>query len=99
MIATSAEVPRAVADVDDENVELATEVPTPTAEEEAAGTIEVSALPVKAVKGLYYQASWGSDLSNMRQGEKVQATGDTLYLGVIKQQATQGFYKVTVSEQ
>ena len=79
--------------------ELSTEEPTPTAEEEAAGTTVVSALPVKAVKGLYYQASWGSDLSNMRQGEKVQATGDTLYLGVIKQQATQGFYKVTVSEQ
>ena len=88
-----------LAEVNDENVELATEAPTPTEEEVAAGTTVVSALPVKAVKGLYYQASWGSDLSNMRQGEKVQATGDTLYLGVIKQQATQGFYKVTVSEQ
>lgn len=88
-----------LADVNDENVELATAEPTPTEEEVAAGTTEVGALPVKAVKGLWYQASWGSNLSNMRQGEKVQATGDTLYLGVIKQQATQGFYKVTVSEQ
>ena len=35
----------------------------------------------------------------MTQGEKVQATGDTLYLGVIKQKGNKGFYKITVSEQ
>ena len=35
----------------------------------------------------------------MTQGEKVQATGDTLYLGVIKQKGGKGFYKITVSEQ
>lgn len=88
-----------LADMSDEKVELATTEPEPTAEETAAGNTEAGALPVKAVKGLYYQASWGSDLSNLRQGEKVQATGETIYLGVIKQRGTQGFYKVTVSEQ
>ena len=35
----------------------------------------------------------------MTQGEKVQATGDTLYLGVIKQKGNKGFYKITVSKQ
>ncbi len=88
-----------LADMSDEKVELATAEPEPTIEETAAGNTEAGALPVKAVKGLYYQASWGSDLSNLRQGEKVQATGETIYLGVIKQQGIQGFYKVTVSEQ
>jgi len=52
----------------------------------------------KAVKGLWYQASWWSDLNNMTQGAKVQATGDELYLGVIKQTGNSGFYKVSVSE-
>ena len=84
--------------VDKDKVVLSTEVPTPTAEETAAGNTDVGALPVKAVKGLYYQASWGDDLGNMRSGEKVQSTGDTLYLGVIKQKGDKGFYKLSVSE-
>ncbi len=58
----------------------------------------VGALPVKTYEGLYYQAAWGDDLDTMTQGEKVQATGDTLYLGVIKQKGSKGFYKITVSE-
>ena len=60
---------------------------------------EVGALPVAAVPGLYYQAAWGSDLGHLTPGAKVQAMTDTLYLGVIKQTGTSGFYKVTVSEQ
>ena len=59
----------------------------------------VGALPVAAVPGLYYQAAWGSDLGHLTPGAKVQAMTDTLYLGVIKQTGTSGFYKVTVSEQ
>ena len=59
----------------------------------------VGALPVKTYEGLYYQAAWGDDLGTMTQGEKVQATGDMLYLGVIKQKGGKGFYKITVSEQ
>ena len=65
----------------------------------AAGEGEsVGALPVKAVKGLWYQVSWGDGLQNMTQGEKVQATGDSLYLGVIKQTGASGFYRLSVSE-
>ena len=60
---------------------------------------EIGALPVAAVPGLYYQAAWGDSLDNLTTGAKVQATTDTLYLGVIKQTGTSGFYKVTVSEQ
>ena len=60
---------------------------------------EICALPVAAVPGLYYQAAWGDSLNNLTTGAKVQATTDTLYLGVIKQTGTSGFYKVTVSEQ
>lgn len=59
---------------------------------------EVGALPVAAVPGLYYQAAWGDSLDNLTTGAKVQATTDTLYLGVIKQTGTSGFYKVTVGE-
>lgn len=59
---------------------------------------EIGALPVAAVPGLYYQAAWGDSLDNLTTGAKVQATTDTLYLGVIKQTGTSGFYKVTVSE-
>ena len=33
----------------------------------------------------------------MTQGVKVQVTGHTLYLGVIKQTGTSGFYKLSVS--
>ena len=57
----------------------------------------VGTLPVKTVRGLWYQVSWGADLQNMTQGVKVQATGNTLYLGVIKQTGTSGFYKLSVS--
>ena len=66
--------------------------PQPAADE------EVGALPVKAYPGLYYQASWGDDLNSLTTGEKVQATGDSLYLGVIKQKGDKGFYKLSVSE-
>ena len=59
----------------------------------------VGALPIKTYPGLYYQAAWGDSLDNLTTGAKVQATTDTLYLGVIKQTGTSGFYKVTVSEQ
>ena len=58
----------------------------------------VGALPVKAYEGLYYQASWGDDLGNLVSGEKVRATGSSLYLGVIRQKGGKGFYKLTVSE-
>lgn len=68
--------------------------PTPKAE---AGE-EVGALPVKTYPGLFYQASWGDDLSGLTPGEKVQATGESLYLGVIKQTGDKGFYKVSVNE-
>ena len=37
-------------------------------------------------------------MKNLTTGTKVQATTDTLYLGVIKQTGSIGFYKVTVSE-
>ncbi|MBQ4471172.1 MAG: InlB B-repeat-containing protein [Kiritimatiellae bacterium] len=60
---------------------------------------EVGALPVKTYPGLYYQASWGDDLGDMTTGEKVQATGEKLYLGVIKQTGDKGFYKISVSEE
>ena len=67
--------------------------PTPEAGE------AVGALPVKTYPGLYYQASWGDDLGSLTTGEKVQATGDSLYLGVIKQKGDKGFYKISVSEE
>jgi len=59
---------------------------------------ELGALPVKTYEGLYYQAAWGDDLGSMTEGAKVKAAGDTLYLGVIKQKGSKGFYKITVSE-
>ncbi len=59
---------------------------------------ELVAIAVHTVPGLYYQASWGDNINNLSIGSKVQATTDILYLGVIKQTGTQGFYKVTVSE-
>ena len=74
------------------------EKPTPTAEELANGNKEVGALPIKTVRGLYYQAGWGDGLDNMRMGNKVQATGGNLYLGVIKQTGKSGFYRLNVSE-
>ena len=62
------------------------------------GDEEVGALPVSAVPGLFYQAAWGDDIRELTVGSKVQATADTLYLGVIKQTGASGFYKVIVSE-
>ena len=72
--------------------------PTPTAEDIEKGNDETGALPVKTYPGLYYQASWGDDLGSMTEGDKVQATGGSLYLGVIKQKGDKGFYKLSVSE-
>ena len=57
------------------------------------------ALPVKTYQGLWYRASWGSSLGGFTDGAIVQATGDALYLGVIRQDGTQGFYRMTVSEE
>ena len=59
----------------------------------------VGALPVKTYPGLYYQASWGGELDGLTAGEKVRADGGSLYLGVIRQTGSKGFYKLTVSEQ
>ncbi|MBQ5530674.1 MAG: hypothetical protein IIT98_01545 [Kiritimatiellae bacterium] len=59
----------------------------------------MAALPVKTHPGLYYQAAWGGDLGNLTAGEKVKATGEELYLGVIRQTGAKGFYKVSVSEE
>ncbi len=58
----------------------------------------VGALPVKTYPGLFYQASWGAEPNDLASGEKVQATTDTLYLGVIKQTGKTGFYRLSVSE-
>ena len=58
----------------------------------------VGALPVKSYEGLYYRAAWGGDLTDLAPGEKVKATGSSLYLGVIKQNGAKGYYKLTVSE-
>ncbi len=57
------------------------------------------ALPVKTYPGLWYRASWGNALDDLSPGAKAQATGDALYLGVIRQDGNQGFYGVTVSEE
>ena len=38
-------------------------------------------------------------MGDMTTGEKVQATGEKLYLGVIKQTGDKGFYKISVSEE
>ena len=59
---------------------------------------EIGAIMVNAVPGLYYQAAWGDDIGNLSKGEKVQASTENLYLGVIKQTGTAGFYKITVSD-
>ena len=58
----------------------------------------VRALPVKACAGLYYQAAWGDDLGSLTEGDKVQAKSATLYLGVIKQTGSKGFYRVKVTD-
>ena len=69
-----------------------------SAKPEAKAGEAVGALPAKTYPGLYYQASWGGDLNSLTLGEKVQATGESLYLGVIKQTGDKGFYKLSVSE-
>ena len=56
------------------------------------------ALPVNAVPGLWYQASWGPRLDAMTEGVKVQATSETLYLGVVRQNGTSGFYGIKVMD-
>lgn len=98
-VGTAAEA-EATTDPDDPSGQLV-EVPESQVAAKPAVKVgeELGALPAKAVKGLWYQASWGTDLGNMTQGAKVQATGDTLYLGVIKQTGTSGFYRVSVTEQ
>ena len=58
----------------------------------------LGALPVKAVPGLWYRASWGDSLHGMTTGEAVQAFSAELYLGVIRQDGASGFYKVSVSD-
>ena len=60
---------------------------------------KLGAVAVESYKGLYYQAAWGGDLGSMTSGAKVKATGDSLYLGVIRQTGARGFYKVSVSEE
>ena len=64
--------------VDVSEVTLSTETPTPSAADIANGNTDVAALPVKAVRGLYYQVSWGESLDEMTPGQKVQATGKTV---------------------
>ena len=58
----------------------------------------LGALPVRAVPGLWYQASWGADLGAMTEGVKVQATSGALYLGVSRQDGTSGFYGIKVTD-
>ncbi len=58
----------------------------------------LGALPVKAVPGLWYRASWGDSLHGMTTGEAVQADDAELCLGVIRQDGASGFYKVSVSD-
>ena len=71
------------------------ELPTPdTSKDEAVG-----ALPIKMYLGLYYQAAWGNNLTNLTSGAKFRADGSTTHIGVIKQTESSGFYKVTASEQ
>ena len=38
--------------------------------EAASGNTEVGALPVTTVKGLYYQAAWGSDLGGCAKARR-----------------------------
>ena len=77
--------------VDPETVGLATGPYVGTGE-------ALGALPVKAVPGLWYRASWGDSLHGMTTGEAVQAEDTVLYLGVIRQDGASGFYKVSVSD-
>ena len=71
------------------------ELPTPdTSKDEAVG-----ALPVKMYPGLYYQAAWGNNLTNLTSGVKFRADGSTTHIGVIRQAGPRGFYKVFASEQ
>ena len=71
---------------------------TVAAEPDVGDGETLGALPVKAVPGLWYRASWGDSLHGMTTGEAVQADGAELYLGVIRQDGASGFYKVSVSD-
>ena len=71
---------------------------TVAAEPDVGDGETLGALPVKAVPGLWYRASWGDSLHGMTTGEAVQADGAELYLGVIRQDGVSGFYKVSVSD-
>ena len=62
------------------------------------GGMTLRALAVQTYPGLSYQAMWGDSLDSMTKGAKVKATGDSLYLGVIRQEGASGFYGMTVSE-
>ena len=85
-----------VAKVDDEKIAAMPEpdVSDPDPEKRE----EVGALPIKMYPGLYYQASWGDDLNNLTSGAKFRADGSQTHIGVIKQNGSRGFYKISVSE-
>lgn len=68
------------------------------AKPETTGTEEVGALPVKMYPGLWYQASWGSDLDGLTPGVTFRAVSGQTHIGVIKQKNDRGFYKVRVSD-
>ena len=91
VITVSLKKPEVDTDVDPDMVFVATE--PDVGEDETLG-----ALPVKAVPGLWYRASWGDSLHGMTTGEAVQADDAELYLGVIRQDGASGFYKVSVSD-
>ena len=97
-VGTSAAVEEGPDEMDRSGALVVVEESRLAAKPTASGDEEVGALPVDAVPGLYYQAAWGSDLNDLTLGAKVQAKGGNLYLGVIRQTGTSGFYKVIVSE-
>ncbi|MBQ9430450.1 MAG: hypothetical protein IJU44_02755 [Kiritimatiellae bacterium] len=56
-------------------------MPTPdVSDPDPAKHEEVGALPVKMYKGLWYQASWGTDLNNLTPGVKFRADGTQTHL-------------------
>ena len=67
-------------------------------EPDASHGEEVGALPVKMHKGLFYRVSWGDDLNALTPGAKFRADGTKTHIGVIKQNGSRGFYKISVSE-
>ena len=98
--AMDAEVDASLKDSDDKSGFLVDpDLVTVRAEPDPGVGEELGALPVKAVPGLWYRASWTANLGDgFTDGGWVQATGTELYLGVIKQTGASGFYKVSVSE-